>query len=172
MHIVTCGSPDASQVQKYTMGPDDQCALTVLPAATSISEHIVRVLPYVHQDKNVLLCFLGYIKNQKDLEAKLDVDRSTDDVGATTTSLIAGLYSSLMEDKKEDLLLSELQVRKYRYHAHPALDMRQLKPCLAAIMLRGHMLFFYTTSSVSNLLLPVTRVANKSCFSALTRMGR
>ena len=98
-------------MQKYTIGANDQCAMAVLPAATSISEHIIRVLPYVHQDKSILLCFLGYIKNQKDLEAKLDMDLNTNDVGSTTTILVASLYKSLLADeKKEDLLLAELQV--------------------------------------------------------------
>ena len=101
------------QVQKYTIGTNDHCAMAVLPDATSISEHIIRVLPYVHQDKSILLCFLGYITNQKDLEAKIDMDLSTNDVGSTTTSLIARLYKSLLADeKKEDLLLAELQVRR------------------------------------------------------------
>ena len=99
------------QVQKYTVGTNDHCAMAVLPDATSISEHIIRVLPYVHQDESILLCFLGYITNQKDLEAKLDMDLNTNDVGSTTTSLIASLYKSLQADeKKEDLLLAELQV--------------------------------------------------------------
>lgn len=108
------------QVQKYVLGPDDQCALVVRPGSLSVIEHVVRLMPYVHHDKTLLLCFLGYIKNHRDLQEKqrdIGMSPSTthgrDDVGATTASLISGLYRSLTDEKKEELLLAELQVRSF-----------------------------------------------------------
>ena len=103
------------QVQKYVLGTDDQCALVVRPGSSSVVEHIVRLLPYVHQDKTMLLCFLGYMKNQRDLEEKHDIGMGwrMDDVGANTTSLIAGLYRSLTDENKEELVLAELQVTTF-----------------------------------------------------------
>ena len=135
------------QVQKYVMGPDDQCAMTVLPAATLVAEHIVRVLPYVRRDRDSLLCFFGYLKNTKDLEEKLDeldLGLNGDDVGASTTGILMGLYRHLNSETKEELLLSELQVcvamLQCMHHVvltlSPALNSSLWWPCLLSGELR------------------------------------
>ena len=102
------------QVQKYVMGADNQCAMTVLPAATAIGSHIMRVLPYVQRDADILLCFFGWLKNSHDIEDKLealDLGDHGDDVGSVTTSLLTALYKQTGDKKKEELMLSEIQVR-------------------------------------------------------------
>jgi len=104
-----------SKVQKYVLGADNQCAMTVLPAANSISGHLLRVLPYVHCKEGILLCFFGFLKNAKDIEERLDMTDDlpfSEDVGDMTTGVIVSLYKKLQRssvEKPEELLLSELQ---------------------------------------------------------------
>ncbi|GAX72822.1 hypothetical protein CEUSTIGMA_g277.t1 [Chlamydomonas eustigma] len=104
-----------SKVQKYVVGSDNQCAMTVLPAASSISGHLLRVLPYVYCREGILLCFFGFLKNIKDIEERLDMTDDipfTEDVGDITTGVIVALYKKLQRsntEKPEELLLSELQ---------------------------------------------------------------
>jgi len=101
------------QVQKYVMGADNQCAMTVLPAATAYGNHIMRVLPYVQRDADILICFFGWLKNSHDIEDKLeslDLGDHGDDVGSVTTGLLTALYKQTGDKKKEELMLSEIQV--------------------------------------------------------------
>jgi len=103
-----------SKVQKYVLGVDNQCAMTVHPAASTISGHLLRVYPYVHQQEDILLCFFGFLKNAKDLGERLDLTEELglkQDVGELTTRLIVSLYKQLKKNhssKIEELLLSEL----------------------------------------------------------------
>ncbi|KAG1657277.1 hypothetical protein FOA52_005471 [Chlamydomonas sp. UWO 241] len=101
-----------AQVQKYCVGSDGQCVVTVLPAASAIASHHVRVLPYMHHDPNRqnLLCFFGYLSNTGELAERVHgvSAHGHEDAGAATTSLVMGLYE---QTKEEKLFLSELQGR-------------------------------------------------------------
>ena len=164
------------------MGPDDQCAMTVLPAATLVAEHIVRVLPYVRRDRDSLLCFFGYLKNTKDLEEKLDeldLGLNGDDVGASTTGILMGLYRHLNSETKEELLLSELQVcvcRNVAVHAPRGLNTVTRPKFLLLVALplvRGATHFSCTIVRGDRLLLLAIPVGIKSYTSAWTpTMGR
>jgi hypothetical protein len=108
-----------TQVQKYVLGADDQCAVTVLPAASALATHLIRVLPYVHSDRDHLVCFFGYLSNLSELASRVSGlghspghhhAEAHADTGATTTSLILRLYQKSHGEKREELMLSELQV--------------------------------------------------------------
>ncbi|KAG1676539.1 hypothetical protein FOA52_000082 [Chlamydomonas sp. UWO 241] len=99
-----------SKVQKYLAGVNDQCALTVLPAASSIGAHLVRVLPYVSSSPEFLLCFCGYLSNASELAEQLGAHNTPGDRGMATTQLVLRAYQRMREgDKDERLFISELQ---------------------------------------------------------------
>ncbi|KAG1676543.1 hypothetical protein FOA52_000086 [Chlamydomonas sp. UWO 241] len=99
-----------SMVQKYLAGVNDQCALTVLPAASSIGAHLVRVLPYVSSSPEFLLCFCGYLSNASELAEQLGAHNTPGDRGLATTQLVLRAYQRMREgDKDERLFISELQ---------------------------------------------------------------
>eukprot|EP00955_Chlamydomonas_euryale_P041379 351965-Chlamydomonas_euryale.AAC.3 len=106
----------AEQVQRYLAGSDAQCAMTVLPTASAIASHLVRVLPYVQHDvkHHRLLCFFGYLSNVSELADRVHGVSAYghEDTGAATTSLILGLYQQIHGVKEEKLFLSELQAAK------------------------------------------------------------
>ena len=163
------------------MGPDDQCAMTVLPAATLVAEHIVRVLPYVRRDRDSLLCFFGYLKNTKDLEEKLDeldLGLNGDDVGASTTGILMGLYRHLNSETKEELLLSELQVciamlQCMHHVVFNSVTGPKFLLVVALPLVRGATHFSCTIVRGDRLLLLAIPVGIKSYTSALTlTMGR
>ena len=185
------------------MGPDDQCAMTVLPAATTIAEHIVRVLPYVHRDSDLLLCFFGvssvqslpclvtfvmvadgirlrihtgYLKNSQDLEDRLeclDLGEHSDDIGSVTTGILTGLYRQLGDRKKEELILSEIQVGLIAQHSAYQLLAWHIHAYLPHLYTRGAM---HSSSTMptenSRLPLEIRRVIKSFSFAWVPTTAR
>jgi hypothetical protein len=90
----------------------------VLPAASSIGAHLVRVLPYVSSSPEYLLCFCGYLSNASELAKQLGAPDTPGDRGLATTQLVLRAYQRMREgDKDERLFLSELQVRVLPWRA-------------------------------------------------------
>ena len=85
----------------------------MLPAASSIGAHLVRVLPYVSSSPEYLLCFCGYLSNAGELAERLGAGTpgAPGDRGLATTQLVLRAYQRMREgDKDERLFISELQV--------------------------------------------------------------
>eukprot|EP00798_Chlamydomonas_sp_ICE-L_P014268 gene14268-20242_t len=105
------------QVQKYVV-PSGVFGLTVQPSIDAVTEDLIRVHPYVHSEKDYLVCFKGHLSNTWELqqrvhqwrESRSDTTNNSDgsvDISSMTTMLIMELYRNSEGCNK--LLLSELQ---------------------------------------------------------------
>ena len=88
------------------------------PGIQKITECLVKVTPYVHQDKDHIVVFFGALSNLGDLllrrhdfhSRRADRHAAGSSTGAMTSELILDLYKRFDDDDEQMIMLSELQV--------------------------------------------------------------
>lgn len=114
LSAVHASGSGSQHVQKYVLGGG---GLLVQPGIQKITECLVKVTPYVHQDKDHIVVFFGTLSNLGDLllrrhdfqSRRADRHAAASSTGAVTSELILNLYKRFDDDDEQMIMLSELQ---------------------------------------------------------------